>query len=456
MDARTTDEETGTRLTLAVLSIACIAYVLQQTLVVPALPHFKEDLGTSATWAAWIFTGFLLTSAVSTTPLGKLGDTYGKRRILAACLGIFVVGTVVAALSTSITVLILARCIQGAAGAVFPLAFGIVRDEFPAHRVGPALGFLSATFGVGGALGLVLSGVILDAFSWHWLFWLGAVPSVVALLLVLKLVPESPVRTPSRFDTWGVLTLTLGLGAFLLALSEGADWGWLSPATVGLLVASVVVLAFWVQVERRVAEPMMPMTVMWRPAVLWTNVLALVAGFSLYSTYLLVPTLVQLGHGLPPDVAGRLDAGLSASVVVAGLYLLPASLAMLIVGPVGGLLEPRVGARILTMAGLLGIGVAALVLAVAHDRSWTIIVGTALLGAGIGLTLSMLAKLVVDAVEPSVTGVVMGINTVVRTIGGTFRRGGGGGGTSPRRSSPSSPWPARRACPPTRHSPSRS
>ena len=212
-------------LTLTVLSIACVAYVLQQTLVVPALPIFQQDLHTSATWAAWVFTGFLLTSAVATTPLGKLGDTYGKRRLLAVALGIFAIGTVAAALSTSIATLIAARALQGAAGAIFPLAFGIVRDEFPRERVGVALGLLSATFGVGAGIGLVLSGVILEHLSWHWLFWFGAMPVVVALVLVVKLIPESPVRTPSRFDGWGVLTLSVGLSALLLALSEGSRLG---------------------------------------------------------------------------------------------------------------------------------------------------------------------------------------------------------------------------------------
>jgi EmrB/QacA subfamily drug resistance transporter len=407
-------------LTLAILAITCIAYVLQQTLVVPALPHFQTDLHTSATWSAWVFTGFLLTSAVVTTPIGKLGDTYGKRRLLMISLGIFAVGTVAAALSTSIALLVASRALQGAAGAIFPLSFGIIRDEFPPERVGVALGLLSATFGVGAGVGLVLSGVILESMSWHWLFWFGAIPVVIALVLVWRFIPESPVRTPSRFDGWGVLTLSLGLGGFLLALTEGSSWGWLSAATLGCFAASLAVLTLWCWVETKVPDPMMDMRVMRERAVLWTNVLAAVVGFSLYGTYLLIPTLVQLGDGLPTPLADRVPYGFAGSVIMGGLYLLPATLMMLVVGPICGALERRVGARALTAVGLLAIGIAAMLLAVAHTEPWELILAVSILGIGVGSVFAMLAKLIVDAVSPAITGVAMGMNTVMRTVGGTI------------------------------------
>jgi len=408
------------RLTLTILAVACVAYVLQQTLVVPALPNFQTDLHTTETWAAWVFTGFLLTSAVVTTPIGKLGDAYGKRKLLVISLGIFAVGTVGAALANTITLLIIARAVQGAAGAIFPLSFGIIRDEFPRERVGAALGLLSATFGVGAGLGLVLSGVILQSLSWHWLFWIGAVPVVIALVLVWRLIPESPIRTPSRFDAPGVLTLSVGLGLLLLGLSEGEHWGWLSTLTVGCFVVSLLVLALWCWVETKVADPMMDMRIMRQRAVFWTNVLAVVVGFSMYGTYLLMPTLVQLGSGLPPQERALVPYGFGGSVVMAGLYLMPATIMMLIIGPLGGALEPRVGARWLTFVGLAAIGTAAFILTVAHSQPWQLVLAIGVLGVGVGLVYAMLAKLIVDAVAPQVTGVAMGMNTVMRTVGGTI------------------------------------
>jgi len=400
--------------------VAAISYVLQQTLVVPALPAIQRDLHTTNTWVTWVFTGFLLSSAVATPLLGKLGDTYGKKRLLVISMAIFAVGTVCAALANSIALLIAARALQGAAGAIFPLAFGIIRDEFPPERVGVALGTLSATFGVGAGAGLVLSGLILDGLSWPWLFWIGAVPIVVALALVWRLVPDSPVRTPSRLDPWGALTLSAGLGAFLVALSEGERWGWLSAPTLGVLAGSFAMLALWIWVELRVPEPLIDIGLMRDRAVFWTNALAVVTGFCLFGSFLLVPSLVELGSGLPASLADQVSFGFGASVTVAGLYLLPSSLAMLVVGPLGGVLERRVGARALSFVGLVVLGVAALALAGAHSSGWQIVLEMVLVGVGVGLVYAMLAKLIVDAVAPSVTGVAMGMNTVMRTIGGVI------------------------------------
>ena len=406
--------------TLGLLAVACVSYVLQQTLVVPALPTIQRDLDTTTTWVTWVFTGFLLASAVATPLLGKLGDTYGKKRLLVVVMLIFLVGTVGAALANSIAALIAARALQGAAGALFPLAFGIVRDELPPARVGMGLGLLSATFGVGGGVGLVLSGVILDSLPWTWLFWIGAVPVALALVLVWRLVPESPVRTPSRLDWRGALTLSAGLSALLLALTEGERWGWISPATLGVAGASVLLLCLWVWVELRVPEPMVDIAMMRDRAVLWTNVAAVIAGFAMFGTFLLVPAFVQAGAGVPDAIASRIDYGFDASVIVAGLFLLPASAVMLVVGPLGGLLETRVGARALAGVGSAVLGAGGLTLAFAHSTGLEIVAAMTLIGIGVGLVYAMLAKLIVDAVPPEVTGVAMGVNTVMRTIGGVI------------------------------------
>jgi MFS family permease len=325
-----------------------------------------------------------------------------------------------AALADSIALLIAARALQGAAGALFPLAFGIVRDELPPERVGMGLGLLSATFGVGGGAGLVLSGVILEHLHWSWLFWIGVVPVLGALVLVWRLVPESPVRTPSRVDWLGALTLSVGLSALLVALSEGERWGWLSAATLGTGAVAVAALVLWVAVELRVPEPMVQIGMMRDRSVFWTNAVAVIAGFAMFGTFLLVPTFVQMGAGLPDGVAAQLDYGFGASVIEAGLYLLPSSAVMLVVGPAGGILERRVGAKALTAVGFVVLALGALTLAVAHSSGWQIVVAMLLVGTGVGLVYAMLAKLIVDAVPREVTGVAMGMNTVMRTIGGVI------------------------------------
>jgi MFS family permease len=154
-------------ITLAILTVAGIAFALQQTMVIPALPALQRDLHTTTAWVTWLLTGFLLTASVATPLVGKLGDQYGKERLLVISLGVFFLGCVGAALAPNIAVLIGFRMIQGVGGAVFPLSFSIIKDEFPAEKVGIAVGVVSSVFAVGGGLGLVLSGLIVDHLSWR-------------------------------------------------------------------------------------------------------------------------------------------------------------------------------------------------------------------------------------------------------------------------------------------------
>ncbi len=400
------------------LSIAAISYVLQQTLVVPALPDIQRDLHTTNTWTAWVFTGFLLTSAIFTPIMGKLGDMYGKKRLLVISMATFAAGTIVAALAHSITVLIVARAIQGVGGAIFPLSFGIIRDELPPERVGPGLGLLSATFGVGGGAGLVLSGVILQHGSWSSLFWVGLIPGVLALVAVAVLIPESPIRTPARIDWLGAVTLSAALGSLLVALSEGAKWHWLSPITLGVFALAIVFFVAWVAVELHVKEPLIDIGLMRDKSVFWANFVALLAGVAMFSTFLLIPLLVETPRGLPAGVGSQLGYGFNATVVQAGLFLLPSSVVMFIVGPVAGMLEGRFGARLLLAIGLTTLALGALALVVAHGSKLGVVIAMALVGGGVGTSYSMLAKLIVDSVPREVTGVAMGMNTVMRTIGG--------------------------------------
>ncbi len=404
-------------LTLGILAVAAVSYVLQQTLVVPALPTIERDLHTTNTWGTWVFTGFLLTSAIASPLIGKLGDVHGKKKLLLIAMAIFLVGTIAAALSTSIAMLIAARALQGAAGAIFPLAFGIIRDEFPPEKVGSGLGTLSATYGVGGGIGLVLSGVILQNLHWSWLFWVGALPIAIAMVLVWRMIPESPIRTPSRLDLPGAALLSISLTALLVALSEAQHWGWTSAMTLGVFALAIVAAVVWVVVELRVAEPLVDIILMRNRAVLWTNVAALITGFSMFGTFLLVPNFVQMGANMPSQLANLLTYGFHASVIQAGLYVLPTSLMILIIGPLVGRVEPRVGARILVMSGMIVLGIGGVMLAAAHAQGWQIVIAMALVGTGVGLVYAMLAKLIIDAVEPSVTGIAMGMNTVSRTLG---------------------------------------
>ncbi|HET8741586.1 MAG TPA: MFS transporter [Gaiella sp.] len=407
-------------LTLGILTLATTAYALQQTMVVPALPEFQRDLDASTTWVTWVLTGFLLSAAVLTPILGKLGDRFGKERLLVVSLGIFLLGCIGCALAPNIWILIAARMVSGAGGAVFPLSFGIIRDEFPPDKVKVGIGLLSAVFGVGGGLGLVLSGVIVDNASWRWMFVVGAAVTAVAIVLVRRFVPESPVRSSSRIDVPGAILFSAALTTMLLGLSEGESWGWTSPAVLGLFVLSAISWVAWVVLELHVDQPLVDMRVLAERPVLLTNATALISGFAMFGSFVLVPRFVEAPTGLPSEVASELGYGFGASATTTGLYLLPGSLLMLFAGPFAGVLGRRVGSKWPLAIGMALVALSAGGLAALHGEPWHIVVSMAGLSVGVGFAFAAMAALITEAVAPTETGIATGINTVMRTVGGVI------------------------------------
>jgi EmrB/QacA subfamily drug resistance transporter len=404
-------------LTLGILTLAATAYALQQTMVVPALPELQRELDASTTWVTWVLTGFLLSAAVLTPILGKLGDRFGKERLLVVSLGTFLVGCVGCAAAPNIWVLIAFRVVSGAAGAVFPLSFGIIRDEFPPERMKIGIGLLSAVFGVGGGFGLVLSGLIIDHASWRWLFVVGAIGVAVALVLVRRFVPESPIRSTSRIDVPGAILLSVVLATLLLGLSEGESWGWTSPAVLGLFFVSAASAALWVLLELNVDHPLIDIRVLAERPVLLTNVTALISGFAMFGSFVLVPRFVEAPGELPAAVAARIGYGFDASATTTGLYLLPGSLLMLFAGPAAGLLGRRVGSKWPLAIGMALVAVSAATLAALHAAPWHVVAAMAGLSMGVGFSFAAMAALITEAVPPTETGIATGINTVMRTVG---------------------------------------
>jgi MFS family permease len=332
-------------------------------------------------------------------------------------MGVFFVGCILAIFAWNIWTLIGARAIQGVGGAVFPLSFAIIKDEFPEEKIGGALGIVSAVFAIGGGLGLVLSGLIVDNLSWRWLFAVGALGVGLATLMIWRFVPESPIKTASRVDVPGAVLLSLGLGSLLLALTEGEGWGWTSLRVGGLFVLSAASLVVWVLVELHVREPMLDMRMLARRPVLLTNLTALVAGYAMFGGFVLIPNFVETPRGLSPALAGLVHYGFDASSTTAGLYLLPGALAGFLSGPAAGWMGLRWGSKWPAALGMLLAGAGLTWLALWHDHGWDIVGGMFLLGSGIPFTFAAMAKLIVDSVRPEETGVASGMNTVMRTIG---------------------------------------
>jgi EmrB/QacA subfamily drug resistance transporter len=412
MSTPPTDETRNPSITLAVLALGGVAFALLQSLVAPALPDIQSELDTTPAAVAWVLTGYLLSASVATPIVGRLGDMFGKERVLLIVLVILSAGTALAAVASSIGVLIAARVIQGVGGGIFPLAFGIIRDEFPREKVAGAIGLMSALLGIGGGLGIVLAGVIVDNMSYHWLFWFPLVAVVISAVATHLFVPESPIKTPGKINWAAAGLMSSGLAAVLLAVSEGEAWGWLSARTVVLLVVGLALLVLWVRTELRSDVPLVDMQMMRIRGVWTTNLVALLLGVGMYSSFILVPQLVQ-----QPESTGY---GFGATVTQAGLYMLPSALFMLVAGSFAGRLEARFGSKPPLMVGTAFTAGSFLILVLAHGEELGIYLSSALQGVGIGLAFASLANLIVQNVRQDQTGVATGMNTVMRSLGGAI------------------------------------
>jgi EmrB/QacA subfamily drug resistance transporter len=399
-------------LILAVLALSGLAYAALSSAVIPALPTIQHDLHTTETGVAWLLTGFLLSASVGTAIIGRLGDMYGKERLLLGTLVVLAAGTALAAVSNSLGLLIVARVIQGTGGGIFPLAFSIIRDEFPAERVPGSIGLVSAILGVGGGAGLVLGGLIVEHLSWHWLFWLPLIVMLPAAVCTWRYIPESPIRSPGRVNWVAAALMGVGISLVLIAIAQTTVWGWGDPRTVGLLAAGLVVCASWVVVAGHSREPLVDMAMMRIRGVWTTNLVAFLLGAGMYASFIVYPEFAQL-----PKSTGF---GFGASVVVSSLYLLPAALGMSALGTVAGRVARRFGSKQALIAGTAITAVSFAWLAVAHSHPYDMLISSSLLGIGIGLAFAALGNLIVQAVPPSQTGVATGMNTVMRTLGGAL------------------------------------
>jgi EmrB/QacA subfamily drug resistance transporter len=412
MSAAPAVERQHYQVTFALLALAAISYALLQSLVAPALPDIQHALHTSVNSVSWVLTAYLLSASIATPLIGRLGDMYGKERLLVAVLAALCVASVVCALANSLALMLVGRVVQGAAGGIFPLAFGIIRDEFPRERVAGGIGVMSALAGVGGGLGVVLAGPIVDHLSFHYLFWLPLIPLVIATVSIHLLVPESPVRVPGRVN-WGAAGLMSGgLAALLLGVSEASSWGWLSAKTLTVLAVGLVLLVAWVRAEARSSQPLVDMRMMRIRGVWTTNTVAFLLGFGMYSSFILLPDYVE--------TATRAGYGFGASVTAAGLFLAPSTVAMLIMGTQAGRLEKRFGSKPPLLAGAALTMASYVSLALARGERWEIYCASLLLGAGIGLAFAAMVNLIIENVGPEETGVATGMNAVTRTVGGAF------------------------------------
>ena len=394
---------------VAVLAGCGIVVSLMQTLVIPIIPSLPSFLNTSAGNASWVITATLLAGAVATPISGRLGDMFGKRRILLASLTALVLGSLVCAMFSSLVPMIVGRALQGLAVGAIPLGISILRDELPPERVGSAIAMMSATLGVGGAVGLPFAAVIAQNADWHVLFWTSAGLGAVLAAVVFVLVPESPVRTPGRFDFLGAIGLSIALTSLLLAISKGTDWGWSSPSILGLFATAVVVLLVWGAWELRTRSPLVDLAVSSRPRVLLTNIASIAVGFAMYGMSLVVPQLLQA-----PEATGY---GLGQSMVAAGLILAPGGLMMMLLSPVSARLTAARGPKVTLIVGCVVIAAGYVTAFLLMNNRWEVMIASMIIAGGIGIAYAAMPALIMGGVPLSETAAANGLNALMRSIG---------------------------------------
>ncbi|MBN9183883.1 MAG: MFS transporter [Microbacterium sp.] len=394
---------------VAVLAFAGLSSSFMFTLVVPIQAKLPELLHADRDDTAWVVTATLLAAAVSTPIAGRLGDMYGKRRIVLALVAIMVLGSVIAALSPGIIGVIVGRALQGAIVGVVPLGIAILRDVLHEDRVDAAIALISATLGVGGAIGLPISAIVAQYSDWHVLFWLAAGLGAVVFALVLWIVPVSVLRTAGRFDLVGAVGLSLGLLGLLLAVSRGDQWGWASPAVLGCGLGGIAVLLLWGWYELRTKDPLLDLRVAARRPVLLTNLASVAMGFSLFGSNVLYPQMLEL------PVATGTWFGLS--LLGASLVVMPSGLVMMLLSPVSGRIAHRIGPRVLLLAGSLALIVSYAFTIVWHSEVWHLVVANILIGVGIGFGYASMPMLIMRSVPPNETGASNGLNALFRSLG---------------------------------------
>ncbi len=399
----------STGLVIAVLALCGTLVSLQQTLVLPLLPDFPEILGTTSDNASWLVTVTLLTAAVGTPIVSRLADMFGKRLMLIVCMWAVIIGSVVAALSTSLTVVLVGRGLTGLGACLVPVGISIMRDHLPAERVGGGVALMSATLSIGGAVGMPLAGVIYDRWDWHTLFYVSGGFAAVMLVAVMRVVPESTVRTRGRFDYVGAGLLSVALTCFLLAVSKAGSWGFLSPLTLSLLVASGLVLAAWVPWELRTGQPLVDIRTSMRRTVVLTNTASVLVGFAMFANFLTSVQQVQM-----PVETGY---GFGLSVVATGLWMLPSGILMVAMSPVSAALIRRYGPRIVLVAGALVMAVGFVARSLLHGSVLEVMVTSAVASLGTALAFAAMPTLIMRAVPITETASANGLNTLLRSIG---------------------------------------
>ncbi|MCV7193954.1 MFS transporter [Mycolicibacterium brumae] len=394
---------------VAVLAAAGISVSLTQTLIVPIIPELPAMLGADSANASWAVTATLLAAAVATPLYGRFGDLYGPRRMLIICALALAAGSLICALSDSLAPFVAGRALQGLGMPIVPLGISVLRSSVPPDRVGSAMGVMSSSLGVGGAMGLPLSAIIVQHTHWHALFWLATGLGALATVLFATLVPPVPAVSTGRFDPLGTVLLTAGLLALLLPISKGASWGWGSPLTVGMFVASAVIFAVFALWQLKIPSPIVDLRTTFRRPVLLTNLASVSMGFAWFTLMLVSPQVLELPTSL--------EHGLGQSLIATGLWMAPGGLAMMVFSSVSAAVAKRRGPKFTLVLGCAIIAASFLAGPWLLGSAPLVMLLGIIVSVGVGFGFAALPALINAAVPITETAAANGINALARSLG---------------------------------------
>lgn len=397
---------------IATLCFGGLAGALMQSLVIPIQSDLPELLDTSPANASWAITATLLAAAVAMPVTGRLADMYGKKRVLVASAAVLVVASLVCAFSTGLISFLVGRALQGVAMGYIPVAISAVRELAPPEKRSSAVATVSATLGVGGALGLPLSAWIAQSYDWHALFWVATGFAVVVLVSTQLVVPSRKDTHPARIDFVGVVGLAIGLISALVGVSKGSTWGWTSPLTIGCIVGGVAVLLAWGAFELRHHDPLVDLRTMAHRPVLFTNLAALLIGFGMMAQSIVVPQLLQMSEDT--------GYGLGQTMLQAGLWMMPGGLMMLVFAPVSSRFMNTLGARITLTIGACVTASGYVLATFMMGAPWQLMIASLIASAGVGIGYASMPTLILDNVPSSEAGSSVGVNSLMRSVGTTI------------------------------------
>ncbi|MDO9485566.1 MAG: MFS transporter [Actinomycetota bacterium] len=394
---------------IAVLAVSGMGVSLMHTLLVPLLSDLPGLLNSSSDDVSWVVTATLLAAAVATPTLSRLADMYGKQRIMLVCLGLLLAGSILGALSDSLMLIIVARALQGASSALIPIGISIMRDELPAEKLSAAVALMSATLGVGAAMGMPLAGIIYGTLGWHAVFWVSGLFAILMAIAIVFVVRESEIRTGGSFDYVGAILLSGALTSLLLGISKGGSWGWTSQQTLMTFGISAVIFALWAPWEFQTKQPLVDLRISLKRPVLMTNISAVLMGFAMYANMLStlqmleIPTVTGYGHGLTP--------------LEAGLVMIPTSLTMVVLAPISASVTRKFGAKVTLITGALVMAFGYILRVFMHDTVTLIMVAAVIVAAGTAVSYAAMPILIMGSVPETETAAANGLNTLLRSVG---------------------------------------